>query len=230
MKNSYIISFTIVAVAILGFVLAGRKTEAPMEKESVSEKEQVATNFEGNANFTDGKYALDTSSSKILWEGEYLTGLKENGTVMLKSGEVTVEKGIIKSGSFVIDMNTIESIPHKDRLVSHLKNDDFFSVDTYPTATFVFKNITPTSEVGAEEGRFVIAGDLTVRGITKPISFMVTLSGSDEAIMARASFAINRADWEIKYNSPTFFGDLGEKIIRDAVSIGLDLKAYKVIE
>src|SRR3989344_361616 len=229
MKNSYLISFTIVAVAILGFILAVKKTEAPMEKAGLAEEEQGLTGL-GNANFTDGKYNIDTSSSKILWEGEYLTGLKENGTVMLKSGEITVENWLITEGSFVIDMNTIESIPHKDRLVSHLKNDDFFSVDIYPTATFVFKSMAPTSEAGASEGRFVIAGDLTVRGITKPISFMSTLSGDEGAMSANASFAINRADWAIKYNSPTFFGDLGEKIIRDAVSIGLDLKADKVIE
>lgn len=229
MNNSYIIAGTIVIVAILGFIIASKKTEAPLEKNNVG-SEQTGSQIEGNANFSDGKYTLDTENSKVLWEGEYLTGLKENGTVMLKSGEFEVSGGLITSGQFVLDMNTIESIPHKDKLVAHLKNDDFFSVETYPESVFVFKKMMPASEEGGSEGRFVIAGDLTVRGKTVPISFGATLSGADNSMSAMAEFAINRADWEIKYNSQTFFSDLGDKIIRDAVSIGLDLRAQKVIE
>lgn len=227
MNNSYWIVGTIVLVAILGFIFIGKKTEAPLNN---TEAGKETGGIAGNPNFSDGKYILDTENSKLLWEGEYLTGLKENGTVMLKSGEFEVVNGMITNGEFRVDMNTIESVPHKDKLVAHLKNDDFFSVETYPESVFVFKQMIPASEQGALEGRFVIAGDLTVKGKTVPISFGATLSGSENNMSATANFAINRADWEIKYNSSTFFSDLGDKIIRDAVSIGLDLKAQKVIQ
>lgn len=166
----------------------------------------------------------------INWEGEFVTGMSEKGTVGLKSGEFTVENGLITSGEFVIDMNQIDSTPTKEKLVTHLKSDDFFGVATYPTATFTLKSMAPTSEEGAKEGRYVVAGNLTVRGITKPISFTATFRTEGNTLTADASFAINRADWEIKYNSATFFQNLGDKIIRDAVVIGLDLQGERVIQ
>lgn len=226
MKNSYLIAGLVVLVAILGLILSSKKTEAPLE--NTLEKESDVPVLAGP--ITDGTYKLDTEASILYWEGEYLTGLSEKGTVNLKSGEITVAQGLISGGEFVIDMNTIDSNPRKDRLVTHLKSDDFFGVENHPTATFTLKSMAATSEIGAKEGRYVIAGDLTVRGITKPISFTANLKPEGDTLSGTASFAINRADWEIKYNSPTFFKDLGDKIIRDAVTIGLDLKAERVIQ
>lgn len=223
MKN-YIIAGVVLVIVILGFVFMGNKTEAPLQQNENTEQGVVAA-------LSDGQYRLNTEASAISWQGEYLTGLTEQGTVKLESGEVTVEGGLITGGEFTIDMSTIESEPHKEKLVSHLKSDDFFGVETNPTAKFVFKSMTPTSAEGAKTGRFVVAGDLTVKGITKPISFMTTLSTPSEGTLkATSELAINRADWEIKYNSASFFSDLGDKIIRDAVSIGLDLQAEKVIQ
>jgi polyisoprenoid-binding protein YceI len=227
MRNTYIIVAMIVLVALVGFLMASKKTEAPVEKEMTKNSE---SNEQINSIFADGVYKLETDSSSIFWEGEYLTGLKENGTVKLQSGEVTVVNGAITGGEFVIDMKSIESVPHKDLLVSHLKAPDFFEVEKYDTAKFVLKSVAPTSSEGVKEGRFVLAGDLTVKGILKPISLVATITNDQNSLKASASFAINRADWEIKYNSPTFFSNLGDKIIRDAVTIGLDLKAQRVIQ
>lgn len=226
-KKPYYIAGAIVLVALLGFVFAGRKTEAPIHNDS---ENTMAGESAGSVLYADGAYDLDASSSSIGWEGEYLSGLTEKGTVALKSGNLKIENGMITSGEFTIDMNTIESVPHKDLLVNHLKSDEFFGVSTYPTATFVFKKMEPTSQQGAKEGRYVVAGNLTIRGITKPISFLATLKQEGNALTASSSFAINRADWEVKYNSPTFFSNLGDGLIRDAITINLDLKADKVIQ
>ena len=223
MKNSYLIAGVILVVIILGVVLRGNKTEAPVAQPDGAENKVSGP-------LVDGSYNLQASSSVISWEGEYLTGLTENGTVKLSSGEFVIQNGLITSGEFIIDMDTIESIPHKDMLVTHLKADDFFGVKTYPTAKFIFKKMIPSSEEGAKVGRYVIAGDLLVRGITQPISFTTTLRSDRNELEATASFAINRADWEVKYNSASSFKDFGDKIIRDAVTIGLDLKGVKVIQ
>jgi polyisoprenoid-binding protein YceI len=227
MNNSYIVAGVIVLAAILGFVLASKKTEAPVAL--VPNNNATSTEVV----FSDGTYKLDISSSQVLWQGEFLTGLKENGTVKFQSGDFELENSIIKSGQFVVDMNTIDSTPFKERLVNHLKNDDFFSVEKYPTSTFVLKSMAPSSENGAKMGRYVLAGDLTIRGITKPISLIATITqdpANPDILIAKSSMAINRADWEIKYNSATFFQNLGDKIIRDAVVLELDLKAQKVLQ
>lgn len=222
MKNSYLISAIVIVAVLLGVFLRSTKTEAPIIVSSESAKSISAV--------SDGSYELSISDSFISWEGEYLTSLSEKGTFKLSSGNLVVEGGLITSGEFTIDMNSIESIPYKDMLVNHLKSKDFFEVETYPTAKFVLKKMIPSSEEGAKIGRFVIAGDLTIKGITQPVSFIVTMTQDGKVLGATASFAINRADWEVKYNSPTFFKDLGDKIIRDAVSVGLDLKAVMVLQ
>lgn len=222
MKNSYIVVGLIVVIVALFFLFNSKKTEAPVE--DLSSDKVVSA-------ISTGEYKLNTESSKIGWRGEFITGMSEEGIVKLSSGSVLVEEGVIKSGEFVIDMNTIESIPLKERLVTHLKSDDFFSVDKYPTAKFVLRSFAPSSEDGAKVGRYVVSGNLTVRGIEKPISFMATLVPTEDgSIKATGSFAINRADWEVKYNSSSFFTNLGDKVIRDAVEITLDLEAQKVIQ
>lgn len=225
MKNSYFAAGVIVVVAVLGFILAGKKTEAPVQAVPDSVRDS------GSIVFADGSYSLDLLGSTISWEGEKLVGKKEKGIIKFKSGEFVVENGVITGGEFVIDMNSIDSTPHIDMLVEHLKSEEFFSTETYPTAKFLLKKMIPTSEEGSKVGRYVFAGDLTIKNITLPISFTANIKSQDEnTLISSASFAINRADWEIKYGSPTFFNNLRDNIIRDAVIIGLDLKAQKVIQ
>lgn len=224
MKNSYLIAGAIIVVAALGLMLSSKKTEAPVTLEN-------SENIAKNSSLVDGTYKISTESSTISWLGEMATGLKkEEGTVTLSSGNVIVKDGVITSGEFVIDMESIKSNPMIDRLVTHLKSPDFFDVAKYPTAKFTLKGTQPSSEAGGQEGRLVVYGDLTVKGITKPISFTATVTQSEDQISGTSSFAINRAEWEIRYGSSSFFSDLGDKVIRDAVTIGLDLKAEKVIE
>lgn len=227
MNNSYIIATIIIVVAFLGFTFGSKKTEAPIE----SATENETTQNINVTSITDGKYKLETESSFIGWKGESVSGSSHEGTINLISGEFEVLEEMISSGLFVIDMNTIKS-SDSERLVEHLKSDDFFGVQKFPEATFVLKKMEKISEESSKLGRFVFAGDLTIKGITKPISFTANLNQDPDTgtLMAKASFAINRADWEIKYNSPTFFSDLGDKIIRDSVMLTLDLKAQKVIQ
>lgn len=221
MNKSYIVAAVIVLVAIVALVINGKKSEAPINTTN--------QNASGTP-VTLGSYKLDTEKSVLAWRGEFVTGFAEEGTLKLQTGEMNLMADGRASGEFVIDMNTLESIPHKDMLVNHLRSADFFEVATYPTSTFVLKTMEPTSEDGAKDGRFVLGGDLTIKGKTLPISFIATLTEDTDSLSAVATFAINRADWEVKYNSSKFFSGLGDKVIRDAVQITLDLKGVKVIQ
>lgn len=218
MTNSYIIAGVVVILVIAGILFFGRKTDAPVPE---VESEAVV----GKA-LEDGSYTLDIAQSVVGWQGEFVTGLKKHdGTVKIKSGNVVVEGGIIKSGSFEIDMQTVVDNENTERLITHLKSDDFFSVATYPTAKFEITSFAPVNEKSAELGRYVVGGNLTIKGITKPISFLTTISSTETGLKASSSFAINRADWEVRYGSTSFFQGLGDKAIRDAVQIGLELTA-----
>lgn len=223
MNNSYFIAILVVLAVILGVMIKSKKTEAP----AIPNDGVAITTL---SSIEDGDYLLKSETSLISWQGEFVNGFSEKGTFKLTSGNFKVIDGNIVSGEFLVDMNSVDSIPHKDRLVAHLKSADFFETETYPTATFVLKKMIPSSEAGAKVGRYVIAGDLTMKGITKPISFTTTLSSTASGLVASANFAINRADWNVKYNSATFFKDLGDKIIRDAVTIGLNLEGVKLAQ
>lgn len=173
-----------------------------------------------------GVYAIDTENSVINWKGDkkFVSGYGHNGTIQVQEGSVTVEAGAITGGSFVIDMNTIENIDLADepedqaKLVGHLKSDDFFDVEQYPTAVF-----TITSVDGKK-----VTGDLTMKDVTHSVSFNADINISeDELTAATKEFAIDRAKWNVKYGSTKFFDLVQDNIISDEIKLQIDLQASK---
>lgn len=223
MKNTYLIGALLVIVGVIAFVFWTKKTEAPVEENTSKNTLSSSTPIQL------GSYKLNTETSKINWKGEKITGSSHDGIVMLSGGNLEInENGV--SGSFDIDMTSIDSVPNIEMLVKHIKGDDFFAVDKFPKATFVIKSMTPSSLESEGQGRYLISGDLTIKDTTQPVSFIASVESNDTEISATGSFAINRTTWNIKYGSSTFFGDLGDKAIRDAITITIDLKGTKVIQ
>lgn len=167
---------------------------------------------------------LDTQNSVIKWVGAKVVG-KHNGTVKLKEGDVTFEKDMPSAGSFIIDLTTIHNedltnAEYNKKLVDHLKSEDFFNVGKFPTAEFKIKK-------AEKKGKTVlVTGDLTIKGITKPVSFPAQVSKNKNGYSAKGKFKINRLNWDIKYNSGKFFDPkaLGDKMIYDDIEIEIDLK------
>lgn len=217
----------VIAVIILifgGVILLGRNTETETNQtQSPTDNTTATTESEtGDAMMEQSNHdvQLDTENSVVTWHGEFQTGLKEeNGTVSLKSGGIDVdESGAITGGSFVIDMNTIEDNNGSQQLVTHLKSDDFFSVQTFPESMFV---ITTVQNTGGTS--YTVAGDLTIKGITNPISFPATITETDGVYSAQGSVTIDRSLWDIRYNSESFFSDLGDSVIVDDIDLTFDL-------
>lgn len=172
---------------------------------------------------------LDTATSSLKWTGSKITKDSHWGTVALKEGSVTFTKDIPTAGSFVIDMTSIKCDDLTDakmngRLVGHLKSDDFFSVDKHPTATFKI-----TKATAGKNGEVTITGDLTIKGITKPITFPATVKNEGGVYAASGKLKFNRTDWDVKYNSGKFFDPkkLGDKLINDDIEIEINLRTAK---
>ena len=109
-----------------------------------------------------------------------------------------------------------------DKLVGHLKSDDFFGVETHPTATFVLKSAEKKS--GNE---YTVKGDLTIKGITKSIEFPATVKVSGNTLEASAEVVIDRSKFDVKYGSGSFFDGLGDKMIYDDFTLDISLVATK---
>lgn len=220
MKNNYIIIGVVIAIAAIVFVVSAKKSAAPAD---------LAADTATSTFLVSGVYDVDAENSVIRWRGEYINGVGEEGTLKLSSGQVILADGVIANGNFEIDMNSIEKdVAGNVMLINYLKSKDFFNVEEYPTASFVFKKAEFPREDWRETGKYVVAGDLTLKGVTKPIALPVALANIDGELHASSTFAMNRTEWGVNYNSPSIFEDLGNMAIRDAILIELDLVARKV--
>ena len=164
------------------------------------------------------KKTVDVSKSTINWKASKVTGT-HTGTVGIKSGSLDIEKGKLKGGSFVVDMKSIVvtdlSGTGKERLEGHLNSDDFFSTAKFAEAKL---EITKVTEM-AMKGEFAVTANLTIKGISKPISFVAKTSENS----ATASIKIDRTKYDIKYGSGSFFENLGDKAIDDTFELNINL-------
>lgn len=161
---------------------------------------------------------VNTKKSSIEWYGSKIGGDHE-GFIQLKSGSFKLDNNKIVDGNFVIDMKTITNTDIKDekynkKLVGHLKSDDFFGVEKFPTATFVVTNSTVFND-----GKATITGNLTIKGITESISFEVIRNGNDYS----TKIDVDRSKFDVRYGSDSFFDNLGDKVISDIFTLTIKL-------
>lgn len=171
-------------------------------------------------------YQLDVQQSQIEWVGKKVTG-QHNGLVTLKGGQVTLDGQKITGGDFKIDMKSIKVLDltypaANQKLTNHLNSDDFFSTASHPESVF---KITSVKDLGG--GKAEITGDLTIKGITKAVTFPAELSFQGDKIKATGTLKLDRTLWNIRYGSGKFFQGLGDKLIYDEFELKLNLYAKK---
>ena len=162
--------------------------------------------------------AVNTEKSTIAWHGEKIGG-EHDGTIDLKSGELTIENEAITSGNFVVDMTSIknrdiEDAGYKAKLEGHLKSDDFFGVEKFPTSKLV---ITKASKF--ENGTAKVQADLTIKGKTEEVTFDMVQAGDNYT----AELKIDRSKFDVRYGSNSFFDNLGDKAIDDIFTLTVTL-------
>ena len=200
------IMMAVVIISTVLFSCKGEKKEKVVVKEEVKVKEATIVNN------------VDLTTSVMTWKGTKPTG-SHDGTVAFESGGMVVEDNVLKSGEFVIDMNTIKNLDMEGsdgagKIVKHLKAPDFFDVEVYPTSKFV---ITSVLEV---EGRLAVTGNLTIKDVTKNITIPATISTTDGKTTFKSEvFNIDRADFNVKYGSKRWIEGLKDKFIDDLVEM-----------
>lgn len=168
------------------------------------------------------KHEIDTKKSTLTWYATKVSG-KHHGSVAIASGYIEIDKdGLLSGGECIMDMPTITVLddmtgPMKNMLTNHLKSDDFFSVETFPTSTLTIKQVS-TKASGVD-----ITADLTIRGKTNEITFPATIAAEGSVWRAKAEIEIDRLRWDIKFRSGKFFSGLGDALIHDTIRFEVDV-------
>jgi polyisoprenoid-binding protein YceI len=169
------------------------------------------------------------NTSKIIWKG-FKPGGEHTGFVNLKSnGVVLVKDNQLVGGNFIIDLTSITDTDLSDpemngKLIGHLKSADFFNVDSFPEARFVLSGVSKVE--GDNQYAYLLSGDLTIKNITKPISFKTNLEIDGHTFSAESEpFMLDRTQWNVNYGSKSIFKELTDKFINDEFSIQISLKS-----
>lgn len=185
MKKTILIS--ILAVGIFACNNTGNKPSGTNKTEAVNE------------NFTL-KYVADTTKSIIKWKGSMLGVYAHEGTVKLQEGNLLVNKGNVTSGNFTVDLNTIITtdddalykMAPREKLIGHLKSDDFFSTEKFPEAFFEIKSVDGNT----------ITGNLTIKGVTQQATITeLTVNETDYEITATGNLVLNRQKFGVSYKN-----------------------------
>lgn len=217
-------------VAALAFTACGGN--ANTDKVQTSTVQEVAT---GKGTI----FNLDPTKSTLTWKAYHKGGFDPRFGTLESEGNLTLENGVIASGTFTIDMHSlrtdeasvdVEKTGGKTAtdLDAHLKNEDFFEVEKYPiskleiTSVRLFDPATDKSVLADVTN--VISGNLTIKDKTVNVSFPAKVSISENAINVQSKFSINRQDWGLTYGTD---GDPKDWLISQEVDLELDITANK---
>ena len=166
----------------------------------------------------DNIYNVETAQSQITWTGREVSTSYHYGTLDFVSGNFKISNGAIVNGEFIVDMTSINNQDmegdSKARLEGHLKSDDFFSVESYPTAS-----ISINSSELISDGKWNVSADLSIKGFTHPVNFEMISSEDGWS----ANLVFDRSKYDVRFRSGSFFENLGDKLIYDDIELSINL-------
>lgn len=170
------------------------------------------------------QYVVEAGASELKWVSTKISGKTHDGHVPVSGGTVGIMNGKIGSGKFGITIAGLSVDDIKDPadnkdLVEHLRDTDFFSAMQYPMGEFSITSVKYTSEDSA-----IVAGNLTIKGISNNIEFPALIHLADGKLTAAAKFSIDRTKWGLSYHAGKSWKD---KMILDNIDFDLKLEANK---
>lgn len=166
-------------------------------------------------------YALDPAHSEVTFQVRHLI-TKVSGRFSSFAGTIQFDDAAPAQSSVSVTVQTASIDTNQSDRDAHLRSDDFFSVERFPTMTFVSRSITPAG------GHFDVAGDLTIRDITRQVVFPVTYLGTardpwgNDKLAFESALTINRKDFGLTWNAAL---ETGGVLVGEDVKISLNLQA-----
>lgn len=173
-------------------------------------KERSLTNIDS--------FFINPAFSTIEWKATEMRGIRlRTGKILFKSGYILKKNDSLAGGRFIVDMESMDvtDVPANEKvarknLLNHLKADDFFNTALYPTSTFEITNVQQHSG-----SLYHIQGNLTIREVTRNISFTAIQQGEYYV----AAFTFDRFLWKIAYEGSL----LNKTLIDKTVSLNIAL-------
>ena len=178
---------------------------------------------------SEGALIYTITEGTVYWAAKKAMGEPHYGTVQVRQGTLLVKDARLIGGEATLEMSTITVSDLKDRadkatLEEHLKDTDFFDVAKHPYASFRISEVLPSSNPNFNG---VITGELTIKGKTNSVNIPANIAIKGDMLEARTvTFPINRTDWGINFRSG-MLGTVKEKLIDDAVTLSIEVKAKK---
>lgn len=181
---------------------------------------------------------VDLEQSSIYWKGSKVGGSHE-GSLNLSEGNLILAGDSVLAGDFTIDLNTMASIDFAEnaamaeKLLGHLKSADFFDVAKYPTSTFQITSVTPST--ATEGANYEVSGNLTMKDITKNISFPANITketkkndAEQDVVVYKAEskpFSIDRTQWNVMFGSKSLTSAAKDALVNDDIELQITVFA-----
>lgn len=171
-----------------------------------------------------GTFTIDPSHTIVGFVARHLMVTKVRGRFTQIEGTVTIAENPLESSAQAV-LQTAGVTTNDEGRDTHIKSADFFDVENYPTITF-----TSTGLKDAGKGRFVLVGDLTIKGVTKPVELDVDFEGvagdpwGGERIGFTASTEVEREDWGLNWNVAL---ESGGVLVSKKIKLELEVQAVR---
>ena len=168
-----------------------------------------------------GEWEVDPTHSALEFVARYAMFTLVRGRFTSFTGAVVIDPLHPEATQIAVDIDASSVDSAMAVRDAHLRGDEFFDVDRYPTITFRARGATL---LGA--GRYAVAGELTIRGITQPVRLLVDLFGRAPDVMGnprlgfKATAKLQRARWDITWNAPVLGGGVA---LAEEVDLELDV-------
>jgi Uncharacterized conserved protein len=218
--------FALMGILAISFLSTRCGDQAPKGDDATIQDQQQT------AEATGTEFVVDTNASHVRFVGHGV-GKNHPGKFKLESGKVAVANNQVTGGSFVINIRSMD-LEQKGgmfdaKLHPHLMSGDFFDAEKFGTAKFEITGVQPYQKGSGDSSivdgaNFTVSGNLTLKDVTKNVSFPARIDLDGNTLKAKANFDIDRRQWQMNYGNDK---TLGDKFISETVNIELDLQGNK---
>jgi len=172
-----------------------------------------------------GAYTIDPAHSQIGFVARHAMVTKVRGAFDDFDGSAVFDAAHPEAAKVTVNIRANSINTRNAQRDEHLRGNDFLAMDEHPEITFVSTALTVTGDA-----EFELSGDLTVRGVTKPITIPFTFEGAatdpfgNVRLGFAGSVAINRKDYGVSWNAAL---ETGGFLVSDKVVLEFDISAIK---